>query len=79
MHRENMNTVSVKTGKGEISRSAQMQQDTMGMITLEILRAGKNLNRKNICTKLIARLDCADGPEDEEHLQTLIALLFGRH
>ena len=54
------------------------EQETLGQIAVEILRAGKPLNRKAICTKLLARLATAASPEEEQHYQKLIGLLFGR-
>jgi len=45
---------------------------------VEILRSGKNLNRKAICTKLLRRLEVAASVEEERHYQTLIGLLFDR-
>ena len=56
--------------------SAPTQQETMGQIVVEILQAGKNLNRKAICTRLLRRLEVASGPEEERHYQTLIGMLF---
>lgn len=58
--------------------SAPTQQETLGQIVVEILRAGKNLNRKAICTKLLRRLEVCSSPEEERHYQTLIGLLFER-
>ncbi|CAK6493881.1 putative two-component-system connector protein YcgZ [Pantoea sp. Nvir] len=54
------------------------QQETLGEIVVEILRAGKQLNRKMLCTKLLARLELASTPEEEQHYQKLIGLLFKR-
>ncbi|WP_427004054.1 regulatory protein YcgZ [Pantoea eucrina] len=54
------------------------QQETLGQIVVEILRAGKNLNRKAICTKLLRRLEVAASVEEERHYQALIGLLFDR-
>ncbi|AXU95470.1 MAG TPA: two-component-system connector protein YcgZ [Erwinia persicina] len=54
------------------------QQETLGQIVVEILRSGRNLNRKSICSKLLTRLELASGPEQERHYQELIGLLFGR-
>jgi len=56
--------------------STPTQQETMGQIVVEILQAGKNLNRKAICTRLLRRLEVASGPEEERHYQTLIGMLF---
>lgn len=52
------------------------QQETLGSIVVEILRSGLNLNRKTICMRLLARVDATSCPKEEEHLQTLIGLLF---
>lgn len=54
------------------------QQETLGQIVVEILRTGKNLNRKAICTKLLRRLEVASSLEEERHYHQLISLLFGR-
>ncbi|BCQ39498.1 hypothetical protein ERHA54_21010 [Erwinia rhapontici] len=54
------------------------QQETLGQIVVEILRSGRQLNRKTICSKLLTRLELASGPEQERHYQELIGLLFGR-
>lgn len=54
------------------------QQETLGQIVVEILRSGRNLNRKAICAKLLSRLQLASSAEQEQHYQALIALLFGR-
>ncbi|CAX59826.1 MULTISPECIES: regulatory protein YcgZ [Erwinia] len=54
------------------------QQETLGQIVVEILRSGKNLNRKSLCSKLLTRLELASGPEQEQHYHELIGLLFGR-
>ena len=54
------------------------EQETLGRIVVEILRAGKQLNRKTLCTKLLARLELATSPEEEQHYQKLIRLLFKR-
>jgi len=58
--------------------STPTQQETLGQIVVEILRAGKNLNRKSICTKLLRRLEVASNQEEERHYQTLIGMLFER-
>jgi len=54
------------------------QQETLGQIVVEILRSGRQINRKAICSKLLTRLELASGPEQERHYQDLIGLLFGR-
>lgn len=56
--------------------SAPTQQETLGQIVVEILRAGKNLNRKAICTKLLRRLEVSSSPEEERHYHALIGMLF---
>lgn len=58
--------------------SAPTQQETLGQIVGEILRSGKNLNRKAICPKLLHRLEAASSQEEERHYQTLIGMLFER-
>ncbi|WGK60062.1 regulatory protein YcgZ [Pantoea sp. SS70] len=58
--------------------TATTQQETLGMIVVEILRAGKVLNRKAVCASLLRRLEAAADPEEERHYHTLISLLFGR-
>lgn len=52
------------------------QQETLGHIVVEILKDGRHLNRKSLCTKLLSRLDQASTPEEERHYQMLIGLLF---
>ena len=47
-------------------------------VVVEILSDGRNLNRKSLCTKLLSRLEKADGPEEEEHYHMLLGLLFER-
>jgi hypothetical protein len=54
------------------------QQETLGLIVVEILRAGHNLSRKTICSKLLRRLELAETSEQENHYQELIGLLFAR-
>ncbi|MFJ5159993.1 regulatory protein YcgZ [Pantoea sp. NPDC088449] len=58
--------------------SLPSQQETLGSIVVEILRSGRNLNRKAICTKLLSRLELASTSDEEHHYHQLIALLFGR-
>lgn len=50
----------------------------LGQIVVEILREGKILNRKSLCTKLLSRMDLAVDKEEESRYQTLIGLLFDR-
>lgn len=54
------------------------EQETLGQIVVEILRAGNPLSRKTLCAKLLARLEMATCPEEQQHYQKLIGLLFGR-
>ncbi|QGN37306.1 regulatory protein YcgZ [Klebsiella oxytoca] len=56
--------------------SLPSQQETLGQIVMDILNEGRNLNRKSLCTKLLSRLEVASQPEEENHYQTLIGLLF---
>ena len=58
--------------------SQPSQQETLGEIVVEILRAGHNLSRKAICSKLLSRLELASTAEEESHLHELIGLLFRR-
>ncbi|OIX90541.1 regulatory protein YcgZ [Pantoea sp. Ae16] len=58
--------------------SAPSQQETLGQVVVEILRSGKNLNRKAICSKLLRRLETATSEQEERHYQVLIGLLFDR-
>lgn len=48
----------------------------MGAVVVEILRKELTLNRKSMCILLIARLSEATSPQEEEHLQELLRLLF---
>ena len=43
--------------------SLPSQQEILGKIVGEILRSGRSLSRKTICTKLICRLEQANSPE----------------
>lgn len=54
------------------------QQETLGEIVVELLRAGQTLSRKAICSKLLRRLDGCDTTEQQRHYHELIALLFSR-
>lgn len=58
--------------------SLPSQQETLGEIVTEILKDGRNLNRKSLCTKLLSRLERATGTEEEQHYNALIGLLFER-
>jgi len=54
------------------------QQETLGQVVVEILSDGRHLNRKSLCTKLLSRLERAEGPEEEQHYHMLLGLLFER-
>ena len=54
------------------------QQEALGQIVVEILREGKVLNRKAICTKLLCRIEQASDQDEERRYQTLVGLLFDR-
>lgn len=54
------------------------QQELLGQMVFEILRAGKDLNRKTLCVTLLKKLDLASEPEQKQHYNALIGLLFGR-
>lgn len=54
------------------------QQETLGQIVADILRAGESVNRKAICAKLLAKLDGASSKEMEKHYHGLLALVLGR-
>ena len=56
--------------------SLPSQQETLGQIAVEILRSGRSLSRKTLCTKLVCRLEQANTPEAELHYQQLIGLMF---
>lgn len=54
------------------------QQATLGAVVMDILRDGRSLSRKAICTKLLHRLEHASDEEEESHYHALIGLLFER-
>ena len=58
--------------------SQPTQQEALGQIVVEILREGKVLNRKAICTKLLSGMEKASDFDEESRYQTLIGLLFDR-
>jgi len=43
------------------------EEETMGQIVVEILTAGRNLNRKALCDKLLNRIETAKSGEQEKH------------
>lgn len=54
------------------------QQETLGQVAVEILRSGRQITRKTLCTKLLRRLELSTSAEQEKHYQALIGMLFGR-
>ncbi|SFM93600.1 Biofilm development protein YmgB/AriR [Izhakiella capsodis] len=78
--RQNRNNLTTSEAIAHYFSKARLpsQQETLGQIVVEILRDGRNLNRKSICTKLLRRLELAGGPDEESHYHELIGLLFDR-
>lgn len=72
------NVIIPDTGRFISNAALPSQQETLGQIVVEILRAGHSLNRKAICSRLICRLEQCSGPAEEEQLHLLISMLFGR-
>jgi len=60
------------------SAALPSQQAILGSVVTEIMRSGRSLNRKAICSKLISRLQHVTTPEEEQHHHALIALLLER-
>ncbi|WP_343551119.1 regulatory protein YcgZ [Pantoea sp.] len=56
--------------------SQPSQQETLGQLVVEILRSGRTLSRKTLCTKLLCRMEQARGTDEEIHYQQLIGLIF---
>lgn len=54
------------------------QQETLGQIVTEILRSGKPVDRKTICSKLLVKLEQVSDAEMEKHYHGLLALVLGR-
>ena len=54
------------------------EEETMGRVVVEILEAGKNLNRKALCSKLLNRVEAAGSEEEERHYLKLIRLVLER-
>ncbi|HKS35060.1 MAG TPA: regulatory protein YcgZ [Enterobacteriaceae bacterium] len=54
------------------------QQEILGNIVMEILREGRNVSRKAICTKLLHRVEAASDRDEVAHYHTMIGLLFER-
>ncbi|WP_397325033.1 regulatory protein YcgZ [Pantoea agglomerans] len=76
----NLNSTGVNNDIAEYFSRAKLpsQQETLGSVVVGILRSGQTLNRKALCLKLMAHLDKAESPEEEQHFQELIGLLFSR-
>ncbi|EIC84977.1 hypothetical protein [Serratia sp. M24T3] len=55
---------------------ALSQDETMGQIVVEILRAGENLNRREILKKLVGRIELAASAEDVKHFEQLILVVL---
>ena len=72
------NVVILDTVRYMSDATLPSQQETLGQVVTEILRAGQNLNRKALCSRLIRRLEQATGPEEEQQLHLLIGMLFSR-
>lgn len=60
------------------SPAVPTQGETMGQIVVEILQAGKNLNRKALCSALLRRIETSGSAEEEKHYQELIRLVLER-
>jgi len=57
---------------------ALSHDETMGQILVEILRAGVSLNRRNLCTKLLSRIENAKNADEEKRYHELIRLVLER-
>ncbi|BDH45312.1 hypothetical protein TUM12370_13560 [Salmonella enterica subsp. enterica serovar Choleraesuis] len=54
------------------------EEKALGSVIVELLRDGKRLSRKSLCTRLLGRLELAAGTEEEALYQNLIGYLFER-
>ncbi|HAI05383.1 MULTISPECIES: regulatory protein YcgZ [Pantoea] len=61
------------------SAALPSQQAILGSVVTEIMRSGRSLNRKAICTRLISRLQDVTSAEEEQHYHALIGLLLDRN
>ncbi|ORM53242.1 hypothetical protein HA41_09130 [Pantoea conspicua] len=61
------------------SASLPAQQAILGAVVTEIVRSGRSLNRKAICTRLVSRLQAVTSAEEEHHYHALIGLLLDRN
>ncbi|MFO6299971.1 regulatory protein YcgZ [Rahnella selenatireducens] len=53
-------------------------EEAMGRIVVELLTAGKNLNRKNLCAKLLILVETASSADEERQYMQLIRLVLER-
>lgn len=76
--RQNRNLSNASDAIARYFKEASLpsQQETLGQLVVEILRSGKTLSRKTLCTKLLCRMEQARGSEEEIHYQQLIGLMF---
>ncbi|MGG5218989.1 regulatory protein YcgZ [Rahnella variigena] len=54
------------------------EEETMGRIVVELLAAGKNLNRKNLCAKLLNLVETSGSADEERQYMQLIRLVLER-
>jgi len=79
MHQNETTTNTVRDIARYFGNDTQpSEKETLGQVILEILHVGKSLNRKAICSALIRRLSQSTGPQEEQHYQKLIGMLFDR-
>lgn len=80
MQSQNMQHVSQSTDAQHFNNVPNLAIDeTMGRIVVEILEAGKNLNRKALCDKLLRRIEVAGSAAEEKHYQKLIRMVLERY
>ena len=54
------------------------EEETMGRVVVELLAAGKNLNRKNLCAKLLNLVETSGSADEERQYMQLIRLVLER-
>lgn len=54
------------------------QQETLGQIVSDILRAGQMVSRKTICARLLTKLGETSCEKMERHYHGVLALVLGR-
>lgn len=54
------------------------EEEIMGRVVVELLAAGKNLNRKNLCSKLLNLVETSSNDEEERQYMQLIRLVLER-